>query len=491
MGPMRILPAVLLVAVPGCAQLFGLDETTGPDTGPDRVSVTMQRWAIGGTVQKGPLDLTGQTASFLVDDGAGNFTVVPGEQTSANTFSAPITDGTPAVLFTLPDLPAPFPRLWAQPARERHGVFVVFEHPDPLEPLPNSSFTVSATLPTPYVAGEAFRIEAIGAWMAGGVAPAQLADGTATTITASVPYAGFSRMTGSPAARITSQDVVVLERYAGNQLTGVYQVPPFEQTDGADPITATVAPVAATNALNAAIDPTTYAQRFSAVRPAVAGLSMPWNVTAAPGWELGSNAGPRLHAGGAATTDTAITAMFGNPFESLGWHSLLQFVTQATRTYSFQGLVAMTLSSAMYTVQEPSDMLTLDMPAGLPINIRANEVPLSTDGMTVPLDLTKAVVVDAITDKPANTVYFATLYEVALSADMTTVERTIVVDALTTGEPKITFPADKFQVDHFYYIDFRCMQGGFLDAASGDLETVTLPYSVSRADSAVFQVVAP
>lgn len=491
MGPMRILAAALLVAVPGCAQVFGLDETTGPDAGPSGVSVTMQRWSIGASVQKNPLDLTGQMASFLVDDGAGNFTVVPGEQTSTNTFTATITEGTPAVLFSLPDMPTPFRRLWAQPARERHGVFAAFEHPGAQEPLPNSSFTVSATLPSAYAAGESFRIEAIGAWMAGAVAPAEPADGTATTITASVPYSSFGRMTGSPAARITAQDIVVLERYAGNQLTGVYQVPPFDQTDAADPITASVVAVPANDPLNAAIDPTTYAQRFSAVRPAVAGLSMPWSITAAPGWELGTIEGPRLHAGSAATTDTAIAAMFGNPFESLGWHSLLRFITQATRTYMFQGTIAMTLSAQMYTLQEPSDTLTLDMPAGLPINIRANEVPLSTDGMTVPLDLTKGVVIDAITDRQDNTIYFAALYEVAASADMTAVERTIVVDALTTGEPKITFPPDLFQVDHFYYIDFRCVQGGFVDAASGDLESLTLPYSVSRADSAVFQVVAP
>ncbi len=486
---MRLLPAALVVAATGCAQVLGLDETTGTAE-PMDVSLSMQRWSIGAAVQKNPLDLTGQMASFLVDDGAGGFSTVPGEQVDTNTFSAPIADGTPAVLFTLPDMPTPFRRLWAQPARERHGVFAVFEHPGALEPLPNSSLTLTATLPSAYVATEAFRIEAIGAWMASGVTPAQLADGTATTITATVPYASFGRMTGSPAARITSQDVVVVERYTGNQLTGVYQVPAFDQTDGADPITATVVAVPADKALNAAIDPTTLAQRFSAVRPAVSGLSMPWRISAAPGWTLGSTTGARLNAGSAATTDTAIAAMFGNPFESLDWRSMLQFTAQATRSYAFQG-IAMTLTSSMLTVQEPSDTLTLDMPAGMPINIRVNEVPLSTDGMTVPLDLTKGVVIDAITDKPDNTVYFATVYEVALGADMTTVERTVAVDALTTVEPKLTLPPELFQVDHFYYVDFRCMQGGYLGGAAGDLETVTLPFSVSRADSAVFQVVAP
>jgi hypothetical protein len=157
----------------------------------------------------------------------------------------------------------------------------------------------------------------------------------------------------------------------------------------------------------------------------------------------------------------------------------------------FQGMVAMSLSAGMYTVAEPSTSLTLDLPAGLPINISANQVPLSTDGMMVMLDLTKPVQVEAIIDKPNSTLYLATLYEVALSADMMTVERKIVVDALTTGEPKLRFPPELFEVGHYYYIDFRTMQGGFMNAATGDLQTLTLPYSVSRADSAVFQVVAP
>ncbi|MGF2075735.1 hypothetical protein, partial [Enterococcus casseliflavus] len=68
---------------------------------------------------------------------------------------------------------------------------------------------------------------------------------------------------------------------------------------------------------------------------------------------------------------------------------------------------------------------------------------------------------------------------------------TIVVDALTTSEPKIALPPDLFAVDHWYAIDVRSVHGGFTGAADGDLESFELPVSISRADSAVFQVVAP
>ncbi len=490
---MRLLPVTLLLAAPGCAQVFGLDETSGPGVDTSRVSLTMQRWSVGASLSKSPLDLSAEMVTFLVDDGAGNFTPVPSEVVEPGVFGATIPDGTPAVQFTPPDQPAPFPRLWQMPARDRRGGFSVYEHPGAQEPPPDAQITLTATLPTAYVAGETFRIEAIGAWTRRSLAGTELPapDMGATAISTVLPYSSFTTMTSSPAARITSQDVVVFERYVANQLTGVYQVPPFDQTDGADAINATVMPVAANNPLTAAVMPDTYSQRYSAVRPAVTGLAQSWSINAAPGWSIGSNTGVRLHAGSVATTDTMISTMFGNPFESLDWRALFQLSTSSSRTYMFGATAAMTLSAGMFTVAEPGEDMVLDMPAGLPINIRANEVPLSTDGMAVPLDLTKAVEIDAILDKPACALHTVTLFEVALASDMMSVQRTIVVDTLSTGEPRIALPPDRFQVDHFYYVEFRCMQGGYPDAATGDLSTVTFPYSVSRADSAVFQVVAP
>src|SRR5688500_2095514 len=136
MALMRLFPAALLLTASGCAQLFGLDETTGATIDPTRVSLTMQRWSVGASVSKNPLDLTGQTAAFLLDDGAGNFTKVPGELTAPGVWSAPIETGTPPVLFTLPDVPAPITRLWHVPARDRRGVLSAFEHPNPQPPFP-------------------------------------------------------------------------------------------------------------------------------------------------------------------------------------------------------------------------------------------------------------------------------------------------------------------------------------------------------------------
>ncbi|HEX5061889.1 MAG TPA: hypothetical protein VFV99_21120 [Kofleriaceae bacterium] len=487
---MRSLGVALLFAATGCAQLFGIDETTG-GSDPTRVSLTMQRWSVGASVSKNPQDMSKEMGTFLVDDGAGGFTKLAAEHSAADELSAALDTGTPPILFSLPDQ-TPFQRLWATPNRDRRGVFAAFEHANALAPMPNSEIMLSATLPSGYASNESFRIEAVGAWMAYGLTAANLPapDLVNTAISAMIPFMSFAKMTSFPAAAITSQDVVVFERYVGNQLTGVYQAPPFDQTDGPDPITANVVGVPANKPLTAMIMPSTYSQRFSAVRPAVGALSQSWVVRAAPGWSIGSITGPLLYAGTPAATDTMIMTMFGNPFESLDWRSLLQYVAQENLTYMFMGTLALGLSAQLYVVAEPTGTLNFDMPAGLPINIRANQTPLSTDGMMVMLDPAKPVEVDAITDKPAATVYFVALYEVTMSADGMAAERHLLVDAVTTGEPKVKFPRDLFQTDHFYYFDFRTMQGGYLQAAMGDLQTLTLPYQVSRADSAVFQVVA-
>jgi hypothetical protein len=487
---MRRLPALLLVAASGCAQLFGIDETSGPNVDPSRVSVTIEHWSIGAEVVKTPQDLTMESGDFLLDDGAGNYTKLAAEHSNINTLSIALPEGTPPVLFTLPDMPAPIKRLWAMPARDKLGTFSVFEHENPQAPLTMSELAVSAMLPTPYVSNESFRLEAIGAWMGGTVTPTQLADGTASTVTATVAYSTFARMTGSPAARISNKDAIVLERYRGNTLTGAWVGAGFDQTDGADPVMATIDAVAASTMVTATVTPSTYAQRYTGVRPAVTGIAQSWSINASPGWSAGSNIGPRLEAGTVAPTDTMISAMFGNPFEGRGWKALLQLTTSAARTYMFQG-VAMSLSASMYTVAEPSTSLVLDLPAGLPVSVQVNQIPLITDGNTLTLDLSKPVEISATVDKPNGTLYAATLYEVTLSSDMMAVERRAIVDAITTGEPKLRVPQELFTVGHYYYVDFRTMQGGYAGAMTGDLQTLTLPYSVSRADSGVFQVVAP
>src|SRR5689334_13263628 len=90
----------------GCAQLAGIDETSG-DALPGNTA-TVQRMSIGNTVVLSPLDLTGLQASYLVANAASasGFDRVPATTAGGGTWTTLVRGATPVEL-TLPDLPTP------------------------------------------------------------------------------------------------------------------------------------------------------------------------------------------------------------------------------------------------------------------------------------------------------------------------------------------------------------------------------------------------
>ncbi|HSD89936.1 MAG TPA: hypothetical protein VLB44_20535 [Kofleriaceae bacterium] len=487
---MRLWPVTLLCAATGCAQIFGLDVTSGaPDANLDRTSLQLRRSSVGASVVSGQLDLTGQKADFYTDDGAGGYTKVPGELMPMDTFTAPILMGTPPVGFTTPDMNTHF---WALPARAQKGNYAVFEHQNATEAAATSAIMLSITLPTMYASNESFRLLAIGPWTqrvldpAAGELPAPNAGATTIAPAAPLAYSSFTNVTGGTShPRIIASDVVLFLRYIGDHLTGVYQTQ-FDQTDGTDAVNGNLTALTDTP-LTATIDPTGYATRYSAVRPATTGLGMTWRVAACPGWSIGIDGGVVLNSGGSAMTDMMINAPHANPFESLGWKTLMTFTTSSSRSYTYMA-VPIGLGASMQTIAEPGSSINLNLPAGLPITIRANLTPLTTDGMMLTLDLTKPIAVDAIVDKMSATLWGLSVHEIQVNG--TTATRTLVTDAVTTGMPSFKLPPELFQAGHTYVITFRAYEGGFPNAASGDLQTVTLPVSVSSLDGALFTVVA-
>ncbi len=499
---MRLVLAAL-VASTGCAQLFGIDETTRADADTSVASVQVQKVSIGASVVKGPLDMTAQMATFY-DDTALTLAPVPGMQSAIDTFSAQVP-GTPPVIFTVPDVQAPT-RMLALPARAQRVNYVELEHPSPQDALPNSAIDLNITLPSAVVTGQSFSVQAIGAWMQNTLSAAEgvpLADMGFTTLDSPpIPYTSFTSMVGNPKYRITIADVVLVLRYTDpmvvgvtSALSGVFQAQ-FDQTDGTDIVSGTMTNVPAISTMTATIDPAGYATRFAAVRPGVAGASLGWRVSASPGWSLGVETGVRLISGAGTATDTSITGMYGNPFESLDWKALLLFTSTSSRAYTYTEnamMAAMNLSASMTAISEVGTTTAISLAAGLPITIQANDQTLVTDGMTLPLDLTKPVVIEATLDKPTNTYYQLTLVELGLDVSGTTpvVTRRTVVDAATAGAPQFRLPPELFTVGKSYFINFRAYQGGPTGAADGDLQTVTLPYSFASLDSAVFTVGMP
>ena len=455
---------------------------------------------------KTPLDLTAQMATFY-DDSASTLAPVPAVQTAVDTFSGQ-APGNPPVIFTVPDVQVPT-RMFALPARTQRANYIELEHPSPQDPLPNSAIDLAITLPSAYVTGQTFTMQAIGAWMQNSLTTAAeglpLVDMGFTTIdtATAMPYSTFTTMvTGNPRYRITTADVVLVLRYTASALpgvvsalSGVFQAQ-FDQTDGVDMVGGTMTNVPANTTLTAAIDPAGYATRFAAARPGVNGTSLGWRLNAAPGWSVGLDNGVRLVNGAAVATDTTITTAYGNPFESLDWKALFLFSSNSSRTYGYveNAMTAnITLSANMTAVSEANTTTSVLLGAGLPITIQANDQTLVTDGMTLPLDLSQPVVIEATLDKPTNTYYQLTLIELGLDVSGTApvVTRRTVVDAVTAGAAQFRLPPDRFTVGKSYYIAFRAYQGGPTGAPDGDLQTVTLPYSYASLDSAVFTVGMP
>jgi hypothetical protein len=278
---------------------------------------------------------------------------------------------------------------------------------------------------------------------------------------------------------------VLVLRYAGNDLTGVFDAPAFDQTDATDPVTGTLANVVHDQTLSASVDPARLPTRFDAVRPGVAGLATSWQLTAAPGHGLGLTEGPRLQAAAVAATDTTINATYGNPFQARGWSALVRYASSATRSY-MAASGPITLSAGLATIAEAGTAHDFtQIPAGLPQTISIGLTRLTADGMQVAIDPSTSAVVSYIADIQTNTLGRAVVSELLDGGGATTTQ--VILDALSL-DSTFHLPPGLLQPGHTYVIRIYCIQGGYPNAATGDLQTLTLPYSVGYADSGVFTV---
>ncbi len=480
---MRGLPFVALVGLSGCAQIFGINDTSGPPGG--TATLQLARKSVGATVVSNPLDISTLTATFIVPDATdpAALQLVPGMMAAQDTWSANVGDADPAIEFTLPDLPMPYQHLWALPSQSVRGHFIAYEHPG-MQPAPSATTEVlSVTLPTTY-AGEAIDVDVVGAWMGYSLSGSDLPGAGATMVSASIPYSKFMPLTASPAARFTTADAVLVLRHAGSTLTGVFSTS-LDQMDTMDTISGTMMEVASDRTLSASIITNNFTTRFATVRPAVSGLSMAWQVTAAPGYMLGAPTGPVLQAGTQKAGDTMVMGTYGNPFDTRGWHELLQFYAAAGRTYTLGGATAQ-LGAQITTLVDPRMVSALDLPAPLAEQVMLDTNQLNVDGKMVSLDPAVPHVVDLITEtSPTASLYLLEVSELVVTG--TTVDRKPVLDAIGM-QATFTLPPNVFQTNHVYVISAGTLAGGYPNAGVGDLETQSLPFTIAQVDSGVFTV---
>jgi hypothetical protein len=473
-----------ITVVSGCAQLFGLDETDkDPDFG---VSLAWQRNSIGATVVAAPQDLTGRTATYLVADDAEptGLARVIADQPAADLWTADLR-GLPAVQFDLPDFPAPLARQFEFASKDVVGLFNVFEHPNPTPGDPNAMLTVQVALEAPYN-NEGLQLFTLGSWNLRGLEPPLV--GSLAIAPPPFTFGSMSSLTGRPHEALTTADAVVALRYVGNDLTGFAEIPAFNQT-ATDTLVGTMAPNPKDQMLDIRVDQANVAQRYTAVRPAMANLSMSWSLRAAPGYATANDLGPLLNAAGVGPADpTSITVPFGNPFAAThDWKTTLRWATQQSRTTVPPGqTLPVTLLARMEEVHLPSPALELKLPAGLPELISFDATPLSIDGIAIPTP-TRAVRISFVTNPAANTFYQVQLLDLVPNMAMTELDR-VVVYAVAGSEPRFTLPPEVFVTGHYYAIRAISVQGGHPGIADGDLTQRELPFAQAFMDSGVFQV---
>lgn len=471
--------AVLAALLCGCAQLLGLDETSG---GPPSASLSFERASIGARVVTAPQELSGSMATYLVPDDADptGLTRVAATQVEPGRWTAPITRPAP-ILFDLPDHPAPILRIFDFPQLEVKSLFGVLEHPDP-QPAPDGAMiTVNTTLDVPFNGADRFELFTLGSWNA--VALAAPAVG-ATVLAQTFPFTAMSSLTGRmPLERITADDAAVVLRYAGNELQGALRAAPFDQT-GADTVSGplTTVPI---QPFSFAIDQVDLTRRYGAVRPPVGAPGMQWTLRAAPGAQLNTDLGPLLAAGG-PTDATTVSSQAGNPFAP-DWPSTVLWLSQASRTYTPPAAgLPVTLFAGMHERAILESGLQMKLPAGLPTRITLIGTVLENDGVTIAKPA-RGVEVSFQTDVPENTLYQLQLFKLVPNAAMTALQHELKLGAQGI-QPRFVLPPELFEAGAHYTLRAIAVAGGFPGVAEGDLTKRSIPIAVSFLDSGVFQV---
>jgi hypothetical protein len=476
----------IAAALCGCAQLAGIDSTSkSPDGGNTVARLTLEHASIGRLVARAPQDVTGLAASFLVPDAAapGGLRKVPATAI-VDTFQADV-GGMPALVqYESPELPTTTLRILDLPSRTLASFVPVLEHPNPVAPAVGAMLNINVGL-SPAQGAETYQLFTVGAWINIGL-PAPGAGAGALQPGAITPSA--MNTPGRRLDKLTTDDLVLLLRYSGNQLVGHLVVPPFDQMT-ADAIGGTIAPTPLNQTLDIRVNQMAAAARIVMARPAVGAPAYVWRLNASPGAALNFQNGPQLHAAGLAAPAVAdpqtVTAAYGNPFSDLT--TLLTWDVRGSRTYTGGSMNTATLQVGLFERQLPSAQLAMTLPAGLPGNIVANGTMLNVDNQTVTAAMDAPLAVTFSTDTATNTLYNLELFELVPGMANTafTVNKVVTV---TAAMPSMTIPRELLKPGTLYFLRAITFQGCYTAVAEGDLTKMALPCAQGFADSGVFQV---
>ncbi|HEX2691631.1 MAG TPA: hypothetical protein VHN14_33700 [Kofleriaceae bacterium] len=490
----RVFPVVVAVAsIAGCAQLAGIDNTSGSGRTGNSLEVT--RMSIGNQVVLAPLDLAGLPAQYLLKtDSPGGFDRVYATPSGPGLWTQDLAEPAP-VEFRLPDVPTPLPQIVSFPNQALKVLFAALEHPNPSPAPSGAMLTVTTQLDVASTMNDSFQVFTVGSWtsrlLTAGVIGLTQVGPIGYAFSSSISQSGRAQLD-----RLTAQDAFFVLRYAGAALTGVAEAPPFDQTGADMVVTPQMTPVVQDQTLDIKVNPPALAARYAAVRPAVTSLSMNWSAVAAPGYRIASNVGPMLQGGPLPIADVGVSAKYGNPFVARDWHTIFTLQTSESRQAMLpgpMGLLPVTLVAGMNQYIEPSVGITLGLDAGLPELISIGGKQLAADwsstnptGQTIPQPTT-FLEVTFVSEHPNDTLYTLQVFDFVLNTAGTAFESHPVFSA-TTNEPGFEVPPEILQAGHYYTLRVMSISGGYPGIAEGDLTNRQLPLSQSYLDSGVFLV---
>lgn len=525
----RVLPAALGGAAASCAQLAGIENTVGAGN-----SIAVTRMSIGSTVVLAPLDPAEISARYFVAsrDPSGYDRVSAVPDPSHKRLTTQLRMPAP-VEFTLSQETTPIPRLFAFPgaqlsvldfsetpatsavdsARFGNTLYGALEHPGRQDAAMGATFAVNVMLDAATVAGESLQTYVVGAWLQRVFSATEAPVGTMQLAPPAFGFTAANSVSGRPQVdQITTDDAFLVLRYTGPVLTGVAEATPFTQSSMASAVTTpmfpammkSVAPGPMSPMFSAPVPQGAIADRYKAVRPGVAAppqVQYTWTLVAAPGYAVGSNAGPVLQSG-TVMSEAGVTASYENPFAMRGWNTIFTLATSVNRVYMAplgpMGMaVPITLFAGMNQSLEPppppapATPMPLDLPVGLPQVITIGSTVLMNDGAFIKQS-TQFFDVSFTVDASPGAVqgprfYNLQLFDLVLDP-MTMAVNRVLVFAAAGKDPAFALPPELFQVGHSYTLRAVSTSGGFPGAEQGDFSHPQLPLAQAYLDSGVFTV---
>ncbi len=483
--------------LPGCAQLFGLDETSEVTEPPD-VRLSLKRYAVGTQVVLEPMDLTGGAATYLIADPLepSGFRKIAATVPEAGVFRGDIAVGIDAqVSFTVPD--DMIRRHLALEDRRLSGLYGYLGKVGPVETPPTGAalaFGVAFDRVFDAASDDLYWLS-IGSWTQYNFnETTEVPTGSLQLRPGPIPFTNADSLSGRPHQRLRADDALLVLRNTSlavntRVLSGVYTAPPLDLAADVNTLPdGAMTAVPTDQTLAVSLDTDTPVTRMANARPVMRPPSFNWSVTAAPGAAAGFTTGPALTFGTLAPSTGVVPLLvaYGNPFASRSWPATFTWAATSTRTYTpADGKPPVSLTALLVSISaSPSDGNQLDLLTCLPLGVTVQGAVLNLDGQTVSVDRTKPVSISFRTDNGNADLYSITIHEIVGATTATLVPRFHSVSRESTW----SLPGDTFEAGKEYSVRATCTRGGFPNLAAGDLETRTLPTAVGFLDSGVFTV---